>query len=129
MLSGFLVKRLDNTYMYFHPSFREWLMNSPSVLHTHTKIVNILLFRCCVTYLDRSHNIIRFFDMPWLLTTAAFYYGCLPSWLLYMVFRKQGAITYFARKPSRMMITCSQGVHYLYYSTNSVTPPFDLSTI
>ncbi|XP_033363024.1 uncharacterized protein LOC117241156 isoform X2 [Bombus vosnesenskii] len=89
----------------------------------------ILLFRCCVTYLDRSHNIIRFFDMPWLLTTAAFYYGCLPSWLLYMVFRKQGAITYFARKPSRMMITCSQGVHYLYYSTNSVTPPFDLSTI
>ncbi|XP_076478918.1 uncharacterized protein LOC143303363 isoform X2 [Bombus vancouverensis nearcticus] len=50
-------------------------------------------------------------------------------WLLYMVFRKQGAITYFARKPSRMMITCSQGVHYLYYSTNSVTPPFDLSTI
>ncbi|XP_076678222.1 zinc-RING finger and ankyrin repeat domain-containing protein rolling pebbles isoform X3 [Andrena cerasifolii] len=26
MLSGFLVKRLDNTYMFFHPSFREWLM-------------------------------------------------------------------------------------------------------
>ncbi|XP_033363025.1 uncharacterized protein LOC117241156 isoform X3 [Bombus vosnesenskii] len=119
MLSGFLVKRLDNTYMYFHPSFREWLMNSPSVLHTHTKIVNILLFRCCVTYLDRSHNIIRFFDMPWLLTTAAFYYGCLPSWLLYMVFRKQGAITYFARKPSRMMITCSQGSCRTLCTTNN----------
>ncbi|XP_033362779.1 uncharacterized protein LOC117240875 [Bombus vosnesenskii] len=41
----------------------------------------ILLFRCCVTYLDRSHNIIRFFDMPWILTTAAFYYGCLPSYV------------------------------------------------
>jgi len=26
MLSGFLVKRLDNTYMFFHPSFREWLL-------------------------------------------------------------------------------------------------------
>ncbi|XP_019768638.2 protein TANC2 isoform X2 [Dendroctonus ponderosae] len=26
LLSGFLVKRLDNTYMFFHPSFREWLM-------------------------------------------------------------------------------------------------------
>ncbi|XP_014467333.1 PREDICTED: protein TANC1 isoform X3 [Dinoponera quadriceps] len=26
MLSGFLVKRLDDTYMFFHPSFREWLM-------------------------------------------------------------------------------------------------------
>ncbi|CAD1475873.1 unnamed protein product [Heterotrigona itama] len=26
MLSGFLVKRLDNTYMFFHPSFREWLI-------------------------------------------------------------------------------------------------------
>ncbi|XP_011644228.1 protein TANC2 isoform X3 [Pogonomyrmex barbatus] len=26
MLSGSLVKRLDNTYMFFHPSFREWLM-------------------------------------------------------------------------------------------------------
>ncbi|KAL0115994.1 hypothetical protein PUN28_011102 [Cardiocondyla obscurior] len=26
MLSGFLVKRLDSTYMFFHPSFREWLM-------------------------------------------------------------------------------------------------------
>ncbi|XP_044740746.1 protein TANC2 isoform X2 [Chrysoperla carnea] len=25
-LSGFLVKRLDNTYMFFHPSFREWLI-------------------------------------------------------------------------------------------------------
>lgn len=24
-LSGFLVKRIDNTYMFFHPSFREWL--------------------------------------------------------------------------------------------------------
>ncbi|XP_076482659.1 uncharacterized protein LOC143304175 [Bombus vancouverensis nearcticus] len=32
----------------------------------------------------------------------------LPHWLLYMVFRKQRSITYFARKPSRMMITCSQ---------------------
>ncbi|XP_044584637.1 protein TANC2 isoform X6 [Cotesia glomerata] len=26
MLSGFLVKRLDDTYMFFHPSFREWLI-------------------------------------------------------------------------------------------------------
>lgn len=26
LLSGFLVKRIDNTYMFFHPSFREWLM-------------------------------------------------------------------------------------------------------
>ncbi|GLH00293.1 Uncharacterized protein GBIM_06713 [Gryllus bimaculatus] len=25
-LLGFLVKRLDNTYMFFHPSFREWLI-------------------------------------------------------------------------------------------------------
>lgn len=25
-LSGFLVKRIDNTYMFFHPSFREWLI-------------------------------------------------------------------------------------------------------
>ncbi|XP_076483782.1 uncharacterized protein LOC143305095 isoform X2 [Bombus vancouverensis nearcticus] len=33
----------------------------------------------------------------------------LPYWLLYMVFRKPRSITYFARKPSRMMITCSQG--------------------
>ncbi|XP_076481729.1 uncharacterized protein LOC143303776 isoform X2 [Bombus vancouverensis nearcticus] len=53
----------------------------------------------------------------------------LPYWLLYMVFRKPRSITYFARKPSRMMITCSQGFCYLYYSTNSVTLPFDLSTI
>ncbi|XP_076482512.1 uncharacterized protein LOC143304062 isoform X3 [Bombus vancouverensis nearcticus] len=115
-------------------------------------LMRILLFRCCITYLDRSRNIIRFFDMPWILTTAAFYYGCLqssyicghkdfrhlccsmnsamlPHWLLYMVFRKQRSITYFAREPSRMMITCSQGFRYLYYSTNSVTLPFDLSTI
>lgn len=26
LLSGMLVKRLDNTYMFFHPSFREWLI-------------------------------------------------------------------------------------------------------
>ncbi|KAI5748263.1 hypothetical protein M8J77_023609 [Diaphorina citri] len=26
LLSGFLVKRMDNTYMFFHPSFREWLI-------------------------------------------------------------------------------------------------------
>ncbi|KAF7285187.1 hypothetical protein GWI33_011724 [Rhynchophorus ferrugineus] len=26
LLSGFLVKRLDDTYMFFHPSFREWLI-------------------------------------------------------------------------------------------------------
>lgn len=26
LLDGFLVKRLDNSYMFFHPSFREWLM-------------------------------------------------------------------------------------------------------
>ncbi|XP_072382965.1 protein TANC2 isoform X2 [Diabrotica undecimpunctata] len=26
LLSGFLVKRLDNTYMFFHSSFREWLI-------------------------------------------------------------------------------------------------------
>lgn len=26
LLSGFLVKRMDNTYMFFHPSFREWLL-------------------------------------------------------------------------------------------------------
>ncbi|XP_063220744.1 protein TANC2 [Bacillus rossius redtenbacheri] len=26
MLSGLLVKRQDNTHMFFHPSFREWLM-------------------------------------------------------------------------------------------------------
>lgn len=26
LLGGFLVKRLDNTYMFFHPSFREWLI-------------------------------------------------------------------------------------------------------
>lgn len=25
-LTGFLVRRLDDTYMFFHPSFREWLM-------------------------------------------------------------------------------------------------------
>lgn len=25
-LSGFLVKRIDNTFMFFHPSFREWLI-------------------------------------------------------------------------------------------------------
>ncbi|XP_026488540.2 protein TANC2 isoform X4 [Vanessa tameamea] len=25
-LSDFLVKRIDNTYMFFHPSFREWLI-------------------------------------------------------------------------------------------------------
>lgn len=25
-LSGFLVKRIDSTYMFFHPSFREWLI-------------------------------------------------------------------------------------------------------
>lgn len=25
MLAGFLVKRIDNSYMFFHPSFREWL--------------------------------------------------------------------------------------------------------
>lgn len=25
-LSGFLCKRIDNTYMFFHPSFREWLI-------------------------------------------------------------------------------------------------------
>lgn len=25
-LSSFLVKRIDNTYMFFHPSFREWLI-------------------------------------------------------------------------------------------------------
>ncbi|XP_076477820.1 uncharacterized protein LOC143303187 isoform X3 [Bombus vancouverensis nearcticus] len=53
----------------------------------------------------------------------------LPYWLLYMVFRKPRSITYFARKPSRMMITCSQGFRYLYYSTNNVTLPFDLSII
>ncbi|XP_033175478.1 uncharacterized protein LOC117151382 isoform X2 [Bombus impatiens] len=53
----------------------------------------------------------------------------LPHWLSYMVFRKQGSITYFARKPSCIMITCSQGFRYLYYSTNNVTPPFDLTTI
>ncbi|XP_033364632.1 uncharacterized protein LOC117242236 isoform X2 [Bombus vosnesenskii] len=51
----------------------------------------------------------------------------LPHW--YMMFRKHRSITYFARKPSCMMIICSQGFRYLYYSTNSVTPPFDLSTI
>ncbi|XP_076483078.1 uncharacterized protein LOC143304471 [Bombus vancouverensis nearcticus] len=120
----------------------------------------ILLFRCCITYLDRSRNIIRFFDMPWILTTAAFYYGCLqssyicghkvceihactlpcmvincsrdfrhlccsmnsamlPHWLLYMVFRKQRSITYFAREPSRMMITCSQGSCHTLCSTNN----------
>ncbi|XP_050491062.1 uncharacterized protein LOC126873823 isoform X4 [Bombus huntii] len=45
----------------------------------------------------------------------------LPHWLSYMVFCKQRSITYFARKPSRVMITCSQGVRYLYYSTNSTT--------
>ncbi|XP_050489207.1 uncharacterized protein LOC126872957 isoform X3 [Bombus huntii] len=32
----------------------------------------ILLIRCCVTYLDHSHNVIQFFDMPWILTTVAF---------------------------------------------------------
>ncbi|CAH0559167.1 unnamed protein product [Brassicogethes aeneus] len=26
LLSGFLIKRLDDTYMFFHPSFREWLI-------------------------------------------------------------------------------------------------------
>lgn len=26
LLSGLLIKRLDNTYMFFHPSFREWLI-------------------------------------------------------------------------------------------------------
>ncbi|XP_026815658.1 protein TANC2 isoform X3 [Rhopalosiphum maidis] len=26
LISGLLIKRLDNTYMFFHPSFREWLM-------------------------------------------------------------------------------------------------------
>ncbi|XP_050543251.1 protein TANC2 isoform X2 [Daktulosphaira vitifoliae] len=26
LLSGLLIKRMDNTYMFFHPSFREWLM-------------------------------------------------------------------------------------------------------
>nr|CAD7458980.1 unnamed protein product [Timema tahoe] len=26
LLSGFLIKRLDNTFMFFHPSFREWLI-------------------------------------------------------------------------------------------------------
>ena len=26
LLSGFLVKRIDNTFMFFHPSFREWLI-------------------------------------------------------------------------------------------------------
>lgn len=26
LLSGLLVKRMDNTYMFFHPSFREWLI-------------------------------------------------------------------------------------------------------
>lgn len=26
LLAGFLIKRLDNTYMFFHPSFREWLI-------------------------------------------------------------------------------------------------------
>ncbi|XP_076483413.1 uncharacterized protein LOC143304814 isoform X3 [Bombus vancouverensis nearcticus] len=120
--------------------------------------------------------------MPWILTTAAFYYGCLqssyicghkdstlsmlhhlprsfphhlilqyaldtyygclqssyicghkgfrylccstnsgmlPYWLLYMVFRKQGAITYFARKPSCMMITCSQGSCHTLCSANN----------
>ncbi|XP_076483161.1 uncharacterized protein LOC143304570 isoform X3 [Bombus vancouverensis nearcticus] len=40
-------------------------------------------------------------------------------WLLYMVFRKQGAITYFARKPSRMMITCSQGSCRTLCTTNN----------
>ncbi|BES99105.1 Rolling pebbles [Nesidiocoris tenuis] len=25
-LSGLLIKRMDNTYMFFHPSFREWLI-------------------------------------------------------------------------------------------------------
>lgn len=25
-LTGFLIKRMDNTYMFFHPSFREWLI-------------------------------------------------------------------------------------------------------
>ncbi|XP_055540780.1 protein TANC2 isoform X2 [Wyeomyia smithii] len=25
-LTGFLIKRIDNTYMFFHPSFREWLI-------------------------------------------------------------------------------------------------------
>ncbi|XP_076482402.1 uncharacterized protein LOC143304062 isoform X2 [Bombus vancouverensis nearcticus] len=105
-------------------------------------LMRILLFRCCITYLDRSRNIIRFFDMPWILTTAAFYYGCLqssyicghkdfrhlccsmnsamlPHWLLYMVFRKQRSITYFAREPSRMMITCSQGSCHTLCSTNN----------
>ncbi|XP_033358362.1 uncharacterized protein LOC117241358 isoform X1 [Bombus vosnesenskii] len=53
----------------------------------------------------------------------------LPHWLSYMVFRKQRSITYFARKPSRVMITCSQGFRYLYYSTNGVALPFNLSTI
>ncbi|XP_050492200.1 uncharacterized protein LOC126874329 isoform X10 [Bombus huntii] len=43
----------------------------------------------------------------------------LPHWLLYMVFRKQGAITYFARKPSCMMITCSQGSCHTLCSTNN----------
>lgn len=26
LISGLLIKRLDNTYMFFHPSFREWLI-------------------------------------------------------------------------------------------------------
>jgi ankyrin repeat protein len=26
MLAGFLVKRIDNSYMFFHPSFKEWLI-------------------------------------------------------------------------------------------------------
>ncbi|XP_050481005.1 uncharacterized protein LOC126868985 isoform X6 [Bombus huntii] len=40
--------------------------------HGRSRVSLILLFRCCITYLDRSRNIIRFFDMPWILTTAAF---------------------------------------------------------
>ncbi|XP_054264581.1 protein TANC2 isoform X4 [Macrosteles quadrilineatus] len=31
LLSGLLVKRLDNTYMFFHPSFREWLIRRDDV--------------------------------------------------------------------------------------------------
>ncbi|XP_076478661.1 uncharacterized protein LOC143303303 isoform X2 [Bombus vancouverensis nearcticus] len=52
----------------------------------------ILLFRCCITYLDRSRNIIRFFDMPWILTTATFYYGCLQS--SYICGHKAGCCTW-----------------------------------
>ncbi|XP_015109906.1 protein TANC2 isoform X2 [Diachasma alloeum] len=82
MLSGFLVKRLDDTYMFFHPSFREWLIRrdeneSPKFLCDlrlgHTAIAfRLARLECPLAgdkVLELGHHVLK----------AHFYRGVTPS--------------------------------------------------